>query len=412
MASGKHPRQLFSPGWIGSEQLENRLIRAATWDPSLFAERRMMDPVREVYRRVAAGGIGAIITGDLSVVPAGLLESCDPQLVQDSYAAVRIEGFDDLVHIVRSENPRCRIFAQVSADVMGYAPSVITSPYTMARSTELSADQIEAIVVCLVQAVKGLKCDGFDGVELHAAHGGLLSQFISPYTNRRTDRYGGSLENRVRILSEILSGARSLVGGFPILIKLNATDYIPGGLSFTQFPDLARSVQAAGADAIEISGGMWDCLIRSEEELGFPPVPSPESHTGIDLHEKQSYFLPAAEGFSLDIPVILTGGNRDAAELEAILERGVVDFIGLCRPLIREPDLPRRWQKGETTGTRCIACNACIYEMWTQVMAGKPWVTRCLLDEAPERWKEAQHWLNRWVEENALAGIDAAAFFA
>lgn len=401
---------MFSPGRIAGMELENRLIRAATWDPSLQAS-AMHDDVRMVYRRLAAGGVGAIITGDIPVVPAGALEGGMGSLPSDSYEEVRIEGFGDLVRIVHEENRACRIIAQISAEVMGYAPSSIPSPYTTDQAEELSTAQIHVLVRCYADAIAGLQREGFDGVELHAAHGGLLSQFLSPYTNRRADDYGGTLEKRVRFLRDILVAARVRSGDFPILVKLNSTDYIPGGIDFETFPALARAVEDAGADAIELSGGMWDCLIRPEEVLGFPAVPAPESHTWLSSRSRQSYFYPAAEGLALTIPIILTGGNRDAMHLETILRSGDVDFIGLCRPLIREPELPSRWRKSGTTRVRCTACNACIYDMWTHVMSGKPWVTRCLLDEEPEQMKAAQDWLNSWVESNKLPGLDADAFF-
>jgi len=402
--------QMFSPGRIAGMVMENRLIRAATWDPSILAGRVLNDEVRAVYRRVAAGGVGAIITGDFSVVPEGAFEGSRVLGPEHPYAQVRIAGFHDLVRIVREENPACRVITQISAEVMGYAPSSIPSPYTRDQAQELSIPQIRYLTSCFAEAIEGLHQAHFDGVELHAAHGGLLSQFLSPYTNRREDEYGGSLEGRTAFLRNIIHAARERVGDFPILVKVNSTDYIPGGVDFDTFPDLARAVAAAGANAIELSGGMWDCLIRPEEELGFPPVPAPESHTWLSSRSEQSYFYPAAAALSLDIPVILTGGNRDAIYLETLLRSGV-DFIGLCRPLIREPDLPARWRRGETTRIRCTACNACIYDMWTHVMAGEPWVTRCLLDEEPEKRKAAQNWLNAWVDENKLPGVEPDDFF-
>lgn len=114
-----------------------------------------------------------------------------------------------------------------------------------------------------------MKQCGFDGVQLHAAHGGLLICFLSPYTNRRIDEYGGSVEKRVRIVREIISEAKEEVGDFPILIKMNCTDYVEGGLDLDTFPALAKEIENSGVDALEVSGGMWDCLVRSEEELGF-----------------------------------------------------------------------------------------------------------------------------------------------
>lgn len=402
---------LFSQGSLGTLTLKNRLLRAATWDPSLLLDRKMDDDVLDVYRHLAAGGIGGMITGDLPVVPEGFLTDGDADDPADSYQKVRIEGISKLVNAVKAEDPACVVFAQASADVIGYAPSAIPSPYSLERPSALTTRQIEAIIACFVHAIQGLQEEGFDGVELHAAHGGLLSQFLSPYSNRRNDCYGGALEGRVRVVVEILQAARGRTGHFPLLVKMNSTDFIPSGITFDTFPAIAERIQQAGADAIELSGGMWDCLIRPENDLGFPPVPAPESHIELSDKSRQSYFLPAAKKLSLNIPIILTGGNRDPAYLDAIVQEGAVDFIGLCRPLIREPHLPLRWMRGESRRVRCTACNACIYDMWTHVFSGERWVTRCLLDENPGQVPEAKDWLESWVADNCLPGVRPEDFW-
>ena len=213
-----------------------------------------------------------------------------------------------------------------------------------------------------VDAVVRVREAGFDGVQLHGAHGYLLSSFLSPYTNRRTDRFGGSLENRVRIVSDIVSGARKQVGSISrSSSRSNADDFVPGGIDINTFPALAQKIEASGFDAIEVSGGTWDCLARTEEELGFFPVPLPESRIRIDDPAKQSYFLPYTMTLDLKIPVMLVGGNRSVERMEDILNNSPIDFMSLCRPLISEPDLPNRWLSGDGPETaRCQSCNGCL----------------------------------------------------
>jgi 2,4-dienoyl-CoA reductase-like NADH-dependent reductase (Old Yellow Enzyme family) len=396
--------KLFSEGHIGSLTVSNRLVRSATWDPSILETRRMTDEVLEVYRRLAAGGVGLIITGDSSVVPGGLLDNDLPQQGAFSYGDVRIEGYDRLVEEVHAIAPRCKIMAQLSADYPGVGPSDVPSPFTTERTRPLTTGQVEMVVHCLAESIAGIKEEGFDGVQLHAAHGGLMGRFLSPYTNRRRDRYGGSAADRARLVREVIAAAREKVGDFPILIKMNGTDYLPGGIDLDTFPELACEVASAGVDAIEVSGGMWECLARSEEELGFRPVPAPESHTRLKNPDRQSYFLNYAERLELDVPLILVGGNRDVERLEGILQQATVDFVGLCRPLISEPDLPNRWRAGVgNSGTDCISCNSCLYDMYTGLENGTPGVVTCLLKQDRQRVGEAQRWLAAWVRQNVIS---------
>jgi 2,4-dienoyl-CoA reductase-like NADH-dependent reductase (Old Yellow Enzyme family) len=305
--------------------------------------------------------------------------------------------------VVHEVSPHCKIIAQVSADLPGLAPSAIESPYSTEKPRQLSIDEIDQIVECIAKAITWLQDEGFDGVQLHAAHGGLLSCFLSPYANRRRDQYGGSARNRARIIQQIVSTARTRVGGYPILIKMNCTDFLEDGIDEENLEPLALAVEAAGIDAIEVSGGHWDCLTRSEDELGFWPVPAPESHTRLKRPEKQSYFLKYAERLSLGIPLILVGGNRDVDRLEAILRQGKVDFIAFCRPLISEPDLPMRWLEGRgRSGTDCISCNSCIFEMYTSLDKGAPRLVRCLMKEDRSQVAIAQKWLSTWVDTYVL----------
>jgi 2,4-dienoyl-CoA reductase-like NADH-dependent reductase (Old Yellow Enzyme family) len=395
--------EIFSEGKIGTLTVPNRLVRSATWDPSILVRRRMTDKVLNLYEQLALGGVGMIITGDFSVVPEGIFDEGITHKSAYAYDDVKIEGFDRLAEVVHRAAPRCKIVAQLSGEYPGVGSSDIPSPFTEERTRPLSAEEIHVITGCFVETITHIKDEGFDGVQLHAAHGGLLSRFLSPYSNRRTDEYGGSAENRARIVTEIVRRAREKTGNFPILIKMNCTDYVEGGIDIANFPKLGKEIERSGVAAIEISGGMWDCLVRTEEELGFRPVPSPESHTRIERLDKQSYFLEYAERLDPSIPVILVGGNRDVERLEEIVRQRKVDFVALCRPLISEPDLPNRWLAGRgSSGTDCISCNSCIYNMIVHPGKEEPGVATCLFKHDKQQHRIAQQWIASWVEKNVI----------
>lgn len=392
--------KIFSEGKIGNLILPNRLVRSATWDPSILGIRKMTDAVLDLYRELAVGGIGLIITGGL---PVYATRSPDEKAGQEvkTFDDLSVQGIERLAEVVHRSRPGCKIVAQLETGHVDAVPSIIPSPFSDAESRPLSVAEIHSITDCFVQAIVRMRECGFDGVQLHGAHGGLLSRFLSPCTNRRTDAYGGSTANRVRLVREIVARARDQVGDWPILIKANCTDYLEGGTEVDTFSALAEELEASGVDAIEVSGGMWECLVRPEAELGFRPVPAPESHTRIGRPERQSYFLRYAERLALQIPVILVGGNRNIERLEEIVRAGQVNFIAMCRPLIREPDLPQRWLEGRGgKATRCISCNSCIYNMFVHPGRTEPGRVTCLAKQDQAQYRAAQAWLAAWVEEN------------
>jgi 2,4-dienoyl-CoA reductase-like NADH-dependent reductase (Old Yellow Enzyme family) len=393
--------KIFSEGAIAGMLITNRLVRSATWDPSILTSRRMTEEVLGLYRNLALGGVGAIITGGLPVYRERFPEE-DSGMSFRLYDDLRVSGMGKMAQVVHQAKPECKIIAQVEVGYLNAGPSSIPTRFSYEPIRALSLEEIDRIVACFVDAITDIQDSGFDGVQLHAGHGGLLSRFLSPYTNQRQDNFGGTPEKRSHIVKEIVAESRNMVGDFPILIKMNCTDYLEGGVDIENFPTLAREIVRAGVDAIEISGGMWECLFRSEAELGFRPVPAPESHTHIRKPEQQSYFLSYAEKLDLPVPIILVGGNRDIENMEAILLGGKVDFIALCRPLIREPDLPNRWRVG--IGRRlpeCVSCNSCIYAM--QIHPGKPepGLVGCICKSDKRLHQKAQKWLVTWRETSA-----------
>jgi 2,4-dienoyl-CoA reductase-like NADH-dependent reductase (Old Yellow Enzyme family) len=227
----------------------------------------------------------------------------------------------------------------------------------------MKVGEIEEMIECFADGIGRAREAGFDGVQLHAAHGWLLGSFLSPHTNRRGDEYGGSTEKRIRIIREIMKKGRKKVGDdFPILIKMNSDDCFPGGIDLEEVLRIAREFSTLGFSAVEVSGGIRESLARPEEELGWKPVPIPEARVGIAREDQEAYFWSNAKAIKkiINLPLILVGGIRSIDKIEEILEEGSVDFCAMARPFIREPNLPEKFIKGEAKKATCISCNACL----------------------------------------------------
>lgn len=171
-----------------------------------------------------------------------------------------------------------------------------------------------------------------------AAHGWLLSQFLSPFFNLRKDEYGGSLENRARIVVEVAGRIREATGNkFAVLVKINSDDFLPGGFNADEMLEVSAMLEKAGVDAIEISGGTIGAFLKGNADASFSPV-----------SRKDVYYLEAAKRLKgkVKIPVMLVGGIRTFETADELVKTGVADYISLCRPLIREPDLIKKWKSG------------------------------------------------------------------
>jgi 2,4-dienoyl-CoA reductase-like NADH-dependent reductase (Old Yellow Enzyme family) len=216
---------------------------------------------------------------------------------------------------------------------------------------EMTLEDIKAAVEAFGNAAGRAREAGFDGVQIHAAHSYLLSQFLSPAFNQRDDAYGGPIKNRVRILVEVVEAIRKRVGqDYPLLIKINSRDFLEGGLELEDALRAGAMLKEAGLDAIEISGGTY----ASGELM---PI-----RKGIKKEEDEAYFKTEARAFKeqIDLPIILVGGIRSFHIAEGIVNDHIADYISLCRPLIREPALINRWRSGDLNKSTCVSDTKCL----------------------------------------------------
>jgi 2,4-dienoyl-CoA reductase-like NADH-dependent reductase (Old Yellow Enzyme family) len=241
----------------------------------------------------------------------------------------------------------------------------------------MTARQISETIDNFVRAAERVMEAGFDGVEIHAGHGYLIHEFLSPRTNLRNDEWGGSFENRIRFLTEIYRGMRRQLGGeTPILLTLNANDYLEDGIGVGNAVRIAEQMSALGIDAIEVTAGTWEThFFMSRGDIprnywlyaraeGEEKERVGERLTGLarEVRFQEAYLLEYAREIrkKVQCPLILVGGLRTVKVMEEILEEGAADFISLCRPLIRDPEFPNLIRRGLAEKSTCINCNLCL----------------------------------------------------
>jgi 2,4-dienoyl-CoA reductase-like NADH-dependent reductase (Old Yellow Enzyme family) len=348
-------RDLFSPVEIGRLRLPNRLVRSAT------AERLATEPVGRatsslgaLYAELARGGVGLIITGHAYVTPEGkahpemLSAHCDQMLpgLKMLTDAVHAEGGQIALQINHGGRQCDRACTPTAL-----APSAVpTSSGELPQ--EMTPDEIVAAIDAFGQAARRAQLAGFDAVQIHAAHGFLIGQFLSPHTNRREDGWGGDFERRLNFLAAVCEAVRGQVGAnYPVLIKLGMIDNpdcVAGGLTAEDGARIVGHLADWKLDAVEISGGD-----SGGEDFN--------GRLGVGSKVPEAYFRPFARRAksATTLPVILVGGLRSRAVMDDVLQANDADLISLCRPLIREPDLPNRLRSGESTGSACISGGRC-----------------------------------------------------
>jgi len=344
---------LFTPTKIGRVTVPNRFVRSATHD-FLATEDGQITPAQlALYGRLAEGEIGLIITGHAYVHPAGKASPRQIAVFDDRF----IPGLASLAEAVHRYPSK--IFVQIAhagrqtrpkdCGCAPLAPSAVFEPTTKVMPREMTEDDIRQTIGDFVRAAGRAVKAGFDGVQLHMAHGYLLSSFLSPYTNRRTDGWGGPLSNRLRIALEIL---RAIKNGpdasFPVMAKMNSTDLLDGGLTLEDCLEAARRLEVEGLDGLELSGGMAEAGRGSM----WP---------GLRPEEEEGYFMEAAARVkaAVKIPVFGLGGIRSLSVMARFIGQGRADLISLSRPFVREPDLVRRLRQGLALKSECISCNKC-----------------------------------------------------
>jgi len=347
-------RNLFDNTVINGMPLANRLVRSATWEGMCEPDGRPTEKLAKCYGDLAAGGVGLLISGYAFVRPDGKQFPGQMGIHTDAFA-VEMKALTAAVHDrggrICMQLVHCG--GQTATAMAGsrpVAPSAVETPQYQELPAELSRDDIAELIALFSKGAARAREYGFDAVQLHAAHGYLINQFLSPLTNRRDDCYGGNPENRRRFLMDVYQGVRGAVGrDFPVLVKLNGADNLEGGLELAESILAARALAEAGIDAIEVSGGTPSSGERS-------PV-----RVGIKGREMEAYNLPLAGRIkeAVGCPVMTVGGIRTFEVADGIIRRGDADYIAMSRPFIREPGLARRWQSGNGERATCISCNGC-----------------------------------------------------
>jgi 2,4-dienoyl-CoA reductase-like NADH-dependent reductase (Old Yellow Enzyme family) len=345
--------KLFEIGEINGMTLSNRFVRSATWEGMAADDGACTPKLIDAMAALAEGGIGLIITSHAYVSPEGQAGPWQLGVYDDDL----VPGLESMAKAVHEKGGK--IVMQLAhagyfsfAKLTGQAPMAPSAVEAFAKGPrrEMTEEDIQNVVRAFGQAAQRAKLAGFDGVQIHSAHGYLLSQFLSPAFNRRNDLYGGDIQNRTRALIEVLGSVRSAVGqDYPVLVKMNCQDFIENGLTLEDALQAGIMLAANGIDAIELSGGVL---------IGGKLSPS---RMGIKTEDKEAYFQQDAIAFKqkIDVPLILVGGNRSYQVAERLINDGVADYLSMSRPFIREPDLINRWKSGDLSRATCLSDNLC-----------------------------------------------------
>jgi len=349
---------LFDSVKIGNMTLRNRFVRSATYDGCAEKNGHVSQNQLRMYEELARGGVGLIITGITYVHPSGQISPFQNSLASDDC----IPGFRKLAETVHNLGAKIAVqlfhAGRETAKTFdpqrkaALAPSLVTDdPNFQAPHRAMTEEEIWEIVRAFGDASRRAREAGFDAVQLHAAHAYLLSQFLSPFTNRRTDPWGGNLENRLRFHREIYRAMRAEAGeDYPVLVKIGVEDCFPGGLAYREGKRAARYLAEWGFDALEISSGLRG---KGWVNTEFRP--------GISQLEREAYFREWCGDIrkSVSVPVVMVGGLRTFELMEQVIQNQEADFVSLSRPLIREPGIINDWKNGDRHRARCISCNKC-----------------------------------------------------
>ncbi len=344
--------ELFKPLQINRMSIKNRFVRSATVD-NLGENQVVTGAQLNFYRELARGEVGLIVS-------SGLFPSLDGWAAPGQLGIHTDEMIPSLKKITDTVHANDgKIVAQLMhagwfgnpglCGLQTVGPSETVNPANNLKVRELSSDEVEEKVDEFVKAGARAAEAGFDGVQIHAAHGWLVSAFLSPVTNRRNDKWGGSASNRANFVIKITEGLRKVTGpDYPILIKLGIREYHPAGKSAEEGINSAKMFIEAGMDAIEVSEGV--------EEIPFNHI-RPNRMTPYYVDECKK----ARDAISK--PLILVGGMRNLSDMEKVVDEGVADAISMCRPFIMDQHIVKKFRQGSSKKSLCTSCNKCIPTM-------------------------------------------------
>jgi len=340
---------LFEPCTIGNLQLPNRFLRSATWDATADVSGSATDNSVALYRELAKGEIGLIISGYAFVSEHGKANPGQYGVHTDEM----IPGLRRLVDVVHEQDGRIALQIVHSGINSGWFSPQGIPVLAMSHLSdfkhphrEMTTEDIEGIIADFAAgAVRGIEA-GFDAIQLHGAHGYLMSQVISPLYNQRTDDWGGTAENRRRFHLEVIRAVRKAIGqDFPLFIKFGIADDRDGGLTLEEGLEATKQMVAAGLDAVEVSAG-----------IGMPIPQATKDDSEPTPFRKRA----AAAKQAVSVPIGAVAGIRSLETAQDIVDSGDADMVAMCRPFIREPQLIARWRRGDTKRATCISCNRCM----------------------------------------------------
>jgi 2,4-dienoyl-CoA reductase-like NADH-dependent reductase (Old Yellow Enzyme family) len=311
-------------------------VRSATAESLADESGAPLPRLATLFRALAEGGTGLIVAGHMYVAARGKAHAEMTGIHEDRL----VEPLAELARAAHAGG--AAIAAQLNHGGRACDPARVPDPVAPSAVRASAKAPLPREMTAEDAAARAKKA-GFDAVQIHGAHGYLVNQFLSPLSNRRTDRYGGSLANRARFLEEVAGAVRSAVGpAYPLLVKLGISDGLEGGLTVEEGAEVASRLEAFGLDAVETSAGFRGAIAAR-----------------VTKPEREAYLLPlaAAVRARTGLPVLLVGGLRSRAVMERVLAQGM-DFVSVSRPLIREPDLPRRLEAGADAAA-CVSCNRC-----------------------------------------------------
>jgi 2,4-dienoyl-CoA reductase-like NADH-dependent reductase (Old Yellow Enzyme family) len=351
---------LLTPARIGPAEIKNRIVMPAMTTRTADAEGFVTEDSIAYYMARVRGGVGLITVEMASPEKCGRHRRYEVGIYDDKF----VPGLTRLVAEIHRGGAKASIQlghggGHTRIDICGetpIAPSAIPHPvyettFEVIVPEEMSKARIAQTVAAHAAAAKRAQEAGFDCVEVHAAHGYLISQFHAPFENRRTDEYGGSLENRARFGLEALRAVKAAVPGLGVIYRLSVEDFFPGGLTFPEGQQIAIWAAQAGADAVHVTAGHYRSLPSAQVVL--PPMSMPDAPF-LDFAAKVKK--------QIGVPVIAVARLGDPAQAQAAVESGKTDFIALGRTLVADPQWVNKVERGEPV-RRCLACNTCINEM-------------------------------------------------